>query len=83
MDVDSLPVEVHGAQPGSAYNGHYHARIYHRLVALLAESGDILDVQLREGHVHTANEALEFIEPLLERVEQHISQEVALRMDAG
>ena len=83
VDVDSLPVEVHGAQPGSAYNGHYHTRIYHPLVALLAESGDILDVQLREGQVHTANGALEFLEPLLQRVELHVSQEVALRMDAG
>lgn len=83
VDVDSLPVEVHGQQPGSAYNGHYHTRIYHPLVALLAESGDLLDVQLREGQVHTANGALEFIEPLLARVERHVSQKVALRMDAG
>jgi hypothetical protein len=83
MDVDSLPVEVHGEQPGSAYNGHYHTRIYHPLVALLAESGDLLDVQLREGQVHTANGAFEFIEPLLERVERYVSQKVALRMDAG
>jgi hypothetical protein len=83
MDVDSLPAEVHGEQPGSAYNGHYHMRIYHPLVAVLAESGDIVDVQLREGQVHTAQGAWEFIEPLLERVEEHISQQVALRMDAG
>lgn len=83
VDVDSLPAEVHGQQPGSAYNGHYHMRIYHPLVAVLGETGDILDVRLREGQVHTANGALEFIEPLLERVEQHVSQKVALRMDAG
>jgi hypothetical protein len=83
MDVDSLPVEVHGEQPGSAYNGHYHSRIYHPLMALLGESGDIVGVQLREGQVHTANGALAFIEPLLEQVEKHVSQEVALRMDAG
>jgi hypothetical protein len=83
VDVDSLPAEVHGQQPGSAYNGHYHMRIYHPLVALLGETGDILEVRLREGQVHTANGALEFIEPLLERVEQPISQKVALRMDAG
>jgi hypothetical protein len=83
VDVDWLPVEVHGEQPGSAYNGHYHTRIYHPLVALLAESGDILDVQLREGQVHTANAALAFIEPVLERVERYVSQKVGLRMDAG
>jgi len=83
VDVDSLPVEVHGEQAGSAYNGHYHTRIYHPLVALLAETGDILDVQLREGQVHTANAALAFIEPVLTRVERYVSQKVALRMDAG
>jgi hypothetical protein len=83
VDMDSLPVEVHGQQMGSAYNGHYHTRIYHPLVALLAESGDIVDVRLREGQVHTANAALEFIEPVLERVERYVSKRVALRMDAG
>ena len=33
VDVDSLPIEVHGHQPGSEYNGHYHARVYHPLIA--------------------------------------------------
>ena len=27
IDVDGLPVEVHGAQPGSAWNGHYQQRM--------------------------------------------------------
>jgi hypothetical protein len=27
LDVDGLPVEVHGAQPGSAWNGHYQQRM--------------------------------------------------------
>ena len=30
LDVDSLPIEVHGHQKGSEYNGHSHARIYLR-----------------------------------------------------
>jgi hypothetical protein len=51
IDVDSLPVEVHGEQPGSEYNGHYHCRMYHPIVASVAETGDLLDVQLREGNV--------------------------------
>ena len=29
IDIDSLPVEVHGEQPGSAWNGYYHRRVYH------------------------------------------------------
>ena len=63
LDVDSLPVEVHGSQPGFQYHGYYKARIYHPLVALAAETGEILDVRLREGAVHTADGALQFILP--------------------
>jgi hypothetical protein len=83
VDVDSLPIEVHGHQPGSGYNGHYHARVYHPLVASLAETGDLLDVRLREGTAHTAEGALEFLEPLLDRVEATLCQVASVRMDAG
>jgi len=83
IDVDSLPIEVHGHQPGSAHNGHYHARIFHPLVASVAESGDLLDVQLREGNAHTAQGALEFIGSLLDRAEARMCQVAAVRIDAG
>ena len=49
IDIDSLPVEVHGEQPGSAWNGYYHRRVYHPIVAAVGETGDILDLRLREG----------------------------------
>ena len=42
IDIDSLPVEVHGEQPGSAWNGYYHRRVYHPIVAAAGETGDIL-----------------------------------------
>src|SRR5580693_2694762 len=32
LDLDSLPVEVHGEQEGAEYNGHYHKKIYHPLL---------------------------------------------------
>jgi len=83
IDVDSLPIEVHGSQPGSAYNGHYHARIYHPIVASAAETGDLLDLRLREGNVHTANGALDFVLPLLDRVEEKLCQVASVRIDAG
>jgi hypothetical protein len=83
IDVDSLPVEVHGHQPGSAHNGHYHARVYHPLIATLGELGDIVDAQLREGNCHTAEGALDFILPLLERVERDLCQVASVRIDAG
>jgi hypothetical protein len=83
IDVDSLPIEVHGHQPGSAHNGHYHARVFHPLVASIAGSGDLLDVQLREGNAHTAEGALEFIMPLLDRAEARLCQVAFVRIDAG
>jgi hypothetical protein len=83
IDVDSLPIEVHGHQPGSAHNGHYHARIYHPLIALVAETGDVLDAELREGSVHTAAGSVEFILPLIETVERKLCQVAAVRLDAG
>lgn len=83
IDVDSLPIEVHGHQPGSAHNGHYHARIYHPLLATLGEHGDIVDAQLREGSCHTAEGALDFILPLLDRVEVDLCQVASVRIDAG
>ncbi len=83
VDVDSFPVEVHGHQPGSEHNGHYQARIYHPLVATVAELGDLLDVQLRPGNADTADGDLEFILPLLDRVEAKLCQVASVRIDAG
>ena len=83
MDVDSLPVEVHGSQPGSQYHGYYKARIYHPIVALAAETGDILDVRLRKGAVHTADGALQFILELVDRVEGSTCRVASVRLDAG
>jgi hypothetical protein len=83
LDVDSAPIEVHGHQPGSEHNGHYHARIYHPIIASVAETGDLLDAQLRPGNVHSAEGALEFILPLLDEVESEMCQVAAVRMDAG
>lgn len=83
VDVDSLPVEVHGHQPGSEHNGHYHTRIYHPLVASCGETGDLFDLRLREGNVHTADGALSFIGELIDRVEEKLCQVAAVRIDAG
>ena len=83
IDVDSLPIEVHGHQPGSAWNGHYHQRMYHPLVASVAETGDILDARLREGNVHTADGALDFILDLVDRAEDALCQVAVVRIDAG
>ena len=83
IDVDSIPINVSGHQPGSEYNDYYHGRIYHPLVALSAETGDILDAKLRPGRAHTAAGGLEFILPLIDDVENKLCQVASVRMDAG
>ncbi|CAN5770471.1 IS1380 family transposase [soil metagenome] len=81
VDMDSLPIEVYGHQPGTAYNGHYRLRCYHPLVARLA-NGDFLGGKLREGQAHTADGGLAFVLPILEELARHYL-EVWLRVDAG
>lgn len=83
IDIDSLPVEVHGHQYGSEYNGHYHRRMYHPLVASCAETGDMLDGLLRPGKVHTADGALDFILDLVDRCKARMCRHAIVRIDAG
>ena len=83
IDVDGLPVEVHGQQPGSEYNGYYGQRMFHALIASCAESGDLLDGTLRPGAVSSADGALPFfIQAVVERCRQ-LCESVLLRIDAG
>ena len=81
LDLDSLPAEVHGEQPGSAYNAHYGCRCFHPLVVSW-EFGDLLGALLREGNVHTATDALDFVLPYLDWAAP-FTRRLWLRMDAG
>jgi hypothetical protein len=81
LDLDSLPVEVHGQQPGSEYNGHYGVRCYHPVLVRSAR-GYFLAAQLRPGNAHTADGGLEFVLPVVRRAKEWARQ-VWLRMDAG
>jgi hypothetical protein len=83
LDVDGLPIEVHGNQPQAAYNGHYHQQMYHPIVASIAETGDMLDARLRAGNAHTAEGALNFILDLVARVEGTLCRVALVRIDAG
>jgi hypothetical protein len=81
LDLDSLPREVFGHQPGSAWSGHYRMRCYHPLV-VRSEWGDYLGAKLRPGNVHTAEGGLAFVLPILRRAKEWAEQ-VWLRADAG
>jgi hypothetical protein len=81
LDLDSLPYEVHGRQPGSAYNGHYRIRCYHPLVASVAGRW-FLGARLRAGNAHTADGGLDFVLPIIRWLRSFVKR-VWLRIDAG
>jgi len=81
LDLDSVPYEVHGHQPGSARNRYYGMRCYHPLV-MRSEQGDYLGAKLRPGNVHTADGGLQFALPILHRA-RGWAEQVWLRIDAG
>ena len=81
LDLDSLPREVFGQQPGSAWSGHYRMNCYHPLV-VRSEWGDYLGAKLRPGNVHTADGGLAFVLPILRRARTW-AERVWLRIDAG
>src|SRR5690606_35016331 len=81
VDLDSVPHEVHGHQPGTAYNAHYHARCFHPVVASI-DGRYFLGGQLRAGNAHTAAGSLDFVLPILHWLRTFIPR-VWLRADAG
>ena len=83
LDVDSLPIEVHGHQPKAEWNGHYKTRIYYPLVTSIAETGDMLDARLRPGNVGTAEGALDVILDVVDRAEASLCKITHVRIDAG
>lgn len=83
VDVDSLPVKVHGHQADSAYNGYYHQRCYHPLLFGSADIHTLFGAVLRPGNVHTSNGAAEELTKYLDWVETRLADEIAVRGDAG
>ncbi|MXW15746.1 MAG: IS1380 family transposase [Rhodothermaceae bacterium] len=83
IDVDAMPIEVHGTQSGSAYNGHYKDTIFLPLFATCAESGDVLGAQLRPGTQREVTDCADFIVSHHDAVKKHAAERVRIRMDAG
>ena len=66
LDMDSSESPVHGAQEGSAYNGHFESVCYHPLF-LFNEHGDCVAATLRPGNVHSADDWHDVLVPEIER----------------
>ena len=81
--MDSLPIEVHGQQAGSAYNGYFGTRCYHPLILGAAEHGHLFGAILRPGNANTAEGAATILRDYLGWIENHLAWEVIVRGDAG
>ena len=83
LDIDSLPIPVHGHQDGSAYNGYYRTRCYHPLILGLADSGQVLGAILRPGNAGTADNAPKDLSDYLDWIQRNLAWQVTVRGDAG
>jgi len=81
LDMDSSVSETHGAQEGSAYNGHFGCTCYHPLF-VFNQFGDLERCTLRPGNVHSADGWRELLEPVLARY-RHMMQRRYFRGDAA
>lgn len=80
IDMDSFPMVAHGHPEGAIYNGHYRETCHHPIVAHV--DGYVLGVLLRPGNVHTAKDALPFLEPLISMM-RSCAKKLWIRIDNG
>ena len=66
LDMDSSVSETHGAQEGTAYNGHFACACYHPLF-VFNQFGDLERCALRPGNVHSADGWRAVLEPVIAR----------------
>lgn len=91
LDIDPFPIEVHGRQPGGAYNGYYKTSVYHPIVASFTAEGSfdaarlgegIIHAVLRRGNCHSASGAMRTIREAIRKARQ-LAVRLDVRIDAG
>ena len=82
LDLDSTLFGTYGNQEGGGFNFHYQAHGYHPLLCYDGLTGDLLKAELRDGTLHSSNDADKFMESLFqEYLERGIK--TYLRGDSG
>ncbi len=66
LDMDGSVSPTHGAQAGTAYNGHFACTCYHPLF-VFNQFGDLERCALRAGNVHSADSWHEVLDPVVAR----------------
>ena len=83
VDMDALPMPVHGHQAGVEYNGYFHASGFHPLLIGSAQTGDFFGAVLRPGNVHAHEGASEALGKRLDWIQSHLARRLVLRFDAA
>ena len=66
LDMDSSVSPTHGAQEGTAWNGHFGCNCYHPLF-IFNQFGNLERCALREGNVHSADDWKALLAPVIAR----------------
>jgi hypothetical protein len=91
LDIDPLPIELHGGQPGGAWHGHYHRKMYYPLVASFCAEGNYQSPRLGEGFLHAilrrgncggAEGAVRFVRETIRKA-RPLATHLDARIDAG
>jgi hypothetical protein len=84
IDVDSTICEVHGHYKGGAAYGYTQVLGYHPLLAIRADTGEVLHARQRTGRAASGRGAERFVNELAGRVRRAgASGELTLRADSG
>ncbi|MGB0093932.1 MAG: IS1380 family transposase [Solirubrobacteraceae bacterium] len=84
IDIDSFVGEVYGYQKQGASYGYTKKRGYHPIVAVRADTGEVLHIRNRKGKANTQRGIARFVDELLARVRRagHTGQ-IVIRADTG
>jgi hypothetical protein len=91
LDIDPLPIEVYGDQPGGAWHGHYHRKMYYPIVASFCADGSYQSARLGEGFIHAilrrgdcggAEGATRFVREAIRKA-RPLANHLDVRIDAG
>jgi hypothetical protein len=85
IDLDSTICETYGlAKEGALHHGYTGVRGYHPLLAVAADTGEVLMARLREGRANTARGAAHFLTETIGRVRYAgAAGELTMRADSG
>jgi Transposase DDE domain group 1 len=84
IDIDSFVGEVHGYQKQGASYGYTKKLGYHPIVAVRADTGELLHIRNRKGKANTQRGAERFVDELLARVRRAgYRGTIVIRADVG